>query len=169
MTLRLLLMRHAKAIATAPGLHDRDRPLNERGRRAARVVGTQLDRRGLCPELVLCSDAERAQQTAEVMAARWRRQPQLRILPELYDRMDADYVELVRAESEGASSVMLVAHNPAIHATALALTDGTRPGAGELRRHYPTAALAVLDFDAGDWPAIALGRGQLAAFLVPEE
>jgi phosphohistidine phosphatase len=167
--LRLLLVRHAKAIATAPGLRDRDRPLNERGRSAAAELGRGLAARALCPELILCSDAERARQTMEIMVGCWAREPQTRILPELYDQVDADYVGLVHAESGGAVSVMVVAHNPAIHATALALADGTQPGAGELRRHYPTAAVAVLDFDADGWPAVALGRGQLAAFIVPDE
>ncbi len=104
----------------------------------------------------------------ELLLASWPHEPEVRILPELYDRIDVDYLDIVRFEPEGATAVMLVGHNPAAHATALALA---RPEArqGELREGFPTGAVAVLDFDAATWPALVPAGGRLAAFLRPED
>jgi phosphohistidine phosphatase len=168
-SLRLLLVRHAKAVPAALGLGDRDRPLTEGGRRAAVDLGRRLAEAGFVPQLILCSDAARARETAQLASGTWRQSPELRTLPQLYERTDADYLDLVRTEPNRASCVMLVAHNPAVHATALALLDAAGAGAGELRRHYPTSATAVLDFDAADWAAVRLGSGRLAAYLLPHE
>ncbi len=60
---RLLLLRHAKSSWHDPSLADFDRPLNQRGRAAARMMGDYLVRKGLLPDLVLCSAAQRARET----------------------------------------------------------------------------------------------------------
>lgn len=166
MALRLLLVRHAKAVAAGHGVHDRDRPLSDRGRHDARALGRHLAGEGLQADLVLCSDAARARETMELIVDGWEQMPQVRVLPELYDQIDSDYFELIRDEAK-LSVVMVVAHNPAIHATALALADASSGRGREMRRHFPTAATTVLDFDAAGWPAIGLGTGRVAAFLTP--
>ena len=55
---------------------------------------------------------------------------------------------------------MLIAHNPGLHDLALGLARTSRD-AGELdalRAGLPTAALAIVAFDAGGWARIADGR-----------
>ena len=66
---RLLLLRHAKSSWDDPRLADFDRPLNERGRRAAPLVGRFMHERGVRPDLVLASPAARARHTAALVAA----------------------------------------------------------------------------------------------------
>jgi phosphohistidine phosphatase len=168
-SLRLFLLRHARAAASAPGAADRARPLVESGRRDAIRMGQRLAAEVPMADLILCSDAERARQTMDLVVAAWGRAPECRIVPELYEQIGDDYVDLLRARATGASSVMVVAHNPAIHATALALVDPEQAEAGAMRRHFPTAALAVLDVDGPDWPSLPLGSARLAAFLTPGE
>jgi phosphohistidine phosphatase len=51
----LFLLRHAKSSWDDPTLADHDRPLARRGRRAAKVMAKHLGRKGIAPELVLCS------------------------------------------------------------------------------------------------------------------
>ena len=62
MTRELLLMRHGKSDWNS-GLPDFERPLKERGRRGAQQLGNWLLERGLRPDLILSSDAERARGT----------------------------------------------------------------------------------------------------------
>ena len=59
----LLLMRHAKSSWDNPGLRDFDRPLNERGLKAAPLMGRYLRAQGIAPDLIVSSPAQRAQQT----------------------------------------------------------------------------------------------------------
>ena len=63
----LLLLRHAEA-AREPGQSDHGRALTEGGRRDARAVGAWMAEHGLAPNLVLVSDATRAQETAATRA-----------------------------------------------------------------------------------------------------
>ena len=66
----LTLLRHAKSGWDDPVARDFDRPLNPRGRRAARTVGARCGREGLAFDLVLASPAGRAIETLEEVAER---------------------------------------------------------------------------------------------------
>lgn len=63
----LVLVRHAKSSWKDPGLADRDRPLNPRGRRDAPEMGRRLAARGT-PDRIVTSPALRAATTAAVIA-----------------------------------------------------------------------------------------------------
>jgi phosphohistidine phosphatase len=38
-----------------------------------------------------------------------------------------------------------------------------------LRSKYPTAALAVINFDTGLWKSVAVNTGSLSLFLTPKD
>src|SRR2546426_8804457 len=67
-------MRHENAISHAKSswddtaLPDRDRPLNDRGKRDAPKMGKRLAKRDVKPDLILSSPARRALRTAEGVA-----------------------------------------------------------------------------------------------------
>ncbi|MBT6406343.1 MAG: histidine phosphatase family protein, partial [Rhodospirillaceae bacterium] len=55
----IYLLRHAKSSWKDPTLADFDRPLNKRGKRAAKNMAVYLGGHNPRPELVLCSAAKR--------------------------------------------------------------------------------------------------------------
>jgi phosphohistidine phosphatase len=64
--------------------------------------------------------------------------------------------------------VLMVGHNPGLHALALALTgSGKRKDLAALASKFPTGALAVIDFEAGSWSDIKPGSGRLRLFMTP--
>ena len=63
---RLILLRHAKS-DRPPGIVDLDRPLNDRGKRAAPQMGAYLAAEGLIPEAVVVSPAKRTRETWEAI------------------------------------------------------------------------------------------------------
>ena len=63
----LLLLRHAKSSWKDTNVKDFDRPLNQRGLKAAPAVGRLMRKRKLEPKLVLSSPAERARQTTQLV------------------------------------------------------------------------------------------------------
>jgi phosphohistidine phosphatase len=156
--LRLILIRHAKSAWNAPDLDDFSRPLAPRGRSAARWIGDTLRGEGWVADLVLCSPAARTRETLSLSAATAPTQ----FVQEIYDLMAADFVELIRTNGGAARSLMLVGHNSAIEATALALCSGRMDFGG-----FPTGAIVVLDFEAADWRGLVEGTGQLVAFCRP--
>ena len=61
----LLLLRHAKSSWKDVSLSDFDRPLNDRGRKAAQLIGKELAKHKPPIDLIVSSPAVRARQTVE--------------------------------------------------------------------------------------------------------
>lgn len=162
---RLILTRHAKSDWDDPTLPDHDRPLNGRGRRAARALGDWLASRGYDPEEVLCSSARRTQETWERVAdAVFETRPVLRVERALYQASPDVMLRVLRTAQ--APTVMMIGHNPGIAALA-AILPAQAPLTQEFRR-YPTAATMVVDFQADSWADVAPGRGSVLDFVRPD-
>ncbi len=168
MTRTLLVLRHAKSSWGNPRLRDFDRPLNERGRAAAALMGRTIAQRRLSPDLVLCSPAARARETLRIAAARFPNTPEIRFVESIYSARVPDLHREIRGQAGDVARLMIVGHNPAFHALANALAAS---GAGghrhALARKFPTAALAVIDFDFSYWREMAPGTGTLREFMTP--
>src|SRR5204863_5718880 len=80
---RLHLLRHAKS-GYPEGLENRDRPLTRRGRDTARRVGESLPVSLGDIDLVLCSTALRARETADLALAAFRLKPPIVFEDALY-------------------------------------------------------------------------------------
>lgn len=170
--MRLLLLRHAKSSWDDPALPDKDRPLAPRGTRASAAMGAWMADTGYIPDLVLCSSALRTRETlAGVLPAllpHMRGEPEIRLRESLYGVAGGDYRHVVATEGGTAPTLLVIGHNPATEATAQALIGGgDEKTIARLVGKYPTAALAVLDFDLVNWGDIAPKSGYLHAFIKP--
>lgn len=166
----LLLLRHAKSGWDDPQLGDHERPLAKRGARDAARIGDYLAKHDLVPDLVLCSDAVRTRATLTIVLSRVEgAAPRI-----VYDRRlylaEPDAIVAALAEVDAATDrVMVIGHNPGMHALALGLTgSGAGKALAQLALKYPTAGLAVIDFDADGWDRLAAGKGTLRAFVTPK-
>jgi len=166
---RLLLFRHAKATAFT-GHDDHDRALIERGRRDAARVAAFVAASGLIPELVVHSGARRARETAEIARAAWPRLVEARVEPRLYEASRHAVEAIVRALPDGCASVMLVGHNPSVADVANRLIGrGAELDLLRLSAKFPTAGLAVLEFDVAHWRDVKPGAAALACFATPDD
>ncbi len=166
---QLLLLRHAKAMI-GEGMEDFDRPLAERGERAARLMGRYMAQRGLIPRLVLCSPARRTRQTWEIAASELP-ETETRFIDGLYDFGSGEaLLAAIRSEGGTAGRLLLVAHNPATQNLALALAEaGDKTLRRQMMEKYPTAGLAVISLPGDGWAATAEGQGHLDAFVRPRD
>jgi phosphohistidine phosphatase len=166
--LRLLVLRHAKSDWTSGATRDFDRPLNERGRKAAPLVGAHIAAHGLQPDLVLCSPALRTLQTLELIRPHLAPPPEVAMPHALYDDGDIGYLDILRRLGGSARCLLVIGHNPACQDTVLELAGaGEEAGLDEARRKYPTATLSVIDLDVAGWEALAPGCGHLAGLAQP--
>jgi phosphohistidine phosphatase len=165
---RLILLRHAKS-DRPPGVPDRDRPLNARGRRAAPAVGGHLAQEGFRPDLALVSPSARTRETwAAIEAALGG--PETRWQPEIYEAPARRILAVIQAAPDAAATVMVVGHNPGLGDLAAELAgEGPRAARDRLALEFPTAAYAVIDFDAARWAEIAPGTGRLERFVRPRD
>ncbi len=167
----LLFLRHAKSSWSSPQLSDHDRPLNGRGRKAAKTMGRFIERRKLLPDLILCSTARRAQETLERASAQWAKMPPTRQDRALYDFSGGSgYLDLVHRADDDLNALMLVGHNPTIEILVSELIKTGAPDAlDKLARKYPSGALAELEFSVSSWRDIGPGTGTLVSFTLPRE
>jgi len=166
---RLLLLRHAKAIP-ATGRRDFDRPLIERGRRDAAQIGAFVAEIGMVPDLAIHSGAARARETAAIVLKGWPQRIEARAEPGLYDATRPALYAIVRALPDTARNVMLVGHNPGFADLANALAGrGEASDLARLAGKFPTAGLAVLEFDVDRWRDAAPGAARLARFATPDD
>ena len=170
---RLMLLRHSKTENDAPSGRDRDRRLDDRGRRDAAEIGGWMGRHPPFPGSVLVSPAVRAHQTWEIAWQAMKAlvpEPQVELVPELYGADPSQLLETIRdASAADPKTLMLVGHNPGMHELALALTgSGDAAGRKALADNLPTSGLAIFDFGIDDWADVAFRRGRLVRFMSPK-
>jgi phosphohistidine phosphatase len=162
----LYVLRHAKSDWGDSSLEDFDRPLNARGKKAAKAVGREFRKRKIKPDLVLASPAVRAQQTIERVedgyGSKFDVEDELRI----YGSEPETLVDLIKNAPDDVDRLLIVGHNPGLQDLVVKLS---RPGEllDEATEKFPTAALAEIRFDTKSWNGIAPGQGILECLVRP--
>lgn len=144
---RIYLLRHAQAAPAASGQRDFDRPLSEKGYGDAEIIADRAADRGFKPDIVLSSTAIRCRSTADAVHRAMGPTVDIRYVDELYNASTETYLEIIDAQN-AATAVMLVGHNPTIEHTLEELI-GHEAYVEALPDGFPTAGLAVVDYDAG--------------------
>ena len=163
----LYLLRHAKSSWNDASIGDHDRPLNDRGRKAAPAIGNWLRDHDCRIDHALVSTAVRARETWQLVSACLKRPPEASLEEGLYLCGAAVLLNRLRQVEPDITSCLLVAHNPDMQQLALTLAgSGNEGDLDALRGKYPTGGLAVLSF-AGAWRNLDRGGAILTDFIRP--
>jgi phosphohistidine phosphatase len=159
----LLIVRHGEA---ERGADDRERPLLPSGRAESADLGQRLRRKGLVPDLVLCSPARRAQETWREIEAALGRSIETRLDGRLYPGEPGEVLAAVAGVPNAVGTLMIVGHNPGLHALARRLaTRGDGALLARLASGLATGTGVELAFDARRWTR--LGGGALMKLFTP--
>jgi phosphohistidine phosphatase len=148
----LLLLRHAEAEQSPPGLGDFDRMLTERGHAQAQQAATSIAATALSIDIVLASPARRARDTISIVAETLGLPISIDFDPHLYLGSPDALLQALRLIRPDAHTVLLVGHNPGI--SELAQQLGGSGHDVSLR----TAGLCHLTFAHADWDALGTGK-----------
>ena len=160
---QLTLMRHAKSSWHHEDLTDFERPLNERGRRAAPLIGAYLGQRFERFDCIVSSPATRAITTARMVCqALGQDDNEILVIPALYLAEPDTLLEVIRALDTKHNSALLVGHNPGISHT------GFRLAAMERRKELPTAAALSLELPVRYWRQASFGGARLIELQTPK-
>jgi phosphohistidine phosphatase len=155
-------MRHAKSTWKETDLADHDRPLNKRGRRDAPAVGALLRREDLLPDLILCSTATRARETAKALVETSGYGGEIKYKRSLYAAPPDAVLRALRGLADKHGRVMVIGHNPGLEELLEMLT-------GEEER-LTTAAVAHVALHIEGWAALRdHGDGELLALWRPRD
>ncbi|WNM23223.1 SixA phosphatase family protein [Demequina capsici] len=160
----LILARHAKAEAPAPGLSDMDRALAVIGRKASMHLGEALTEAGLVPDLALVSPASRTRQTWKLMATALPA-CESRVVDAIYETHVPGLLrELTTVDVDG--TVVVVGHEPTSSAAAafLAGPGSDKTALQRVAHGLPTATAAVLEFDC-EWAELGPRTARLLAVV----
>lgn len=172
---RLILLRHAKSSWDRADLPDAARPLSKRGERTAPLIGAFIQRADLLPDLVLCSTARRALQTAKRAMDSWRREPHFEELDDLYMATPREILTVLSDHGGHEASILVIGHNPGLgDLAAWLVNDGDSRDIRRLKDKFPTAALAVIDLPIEKWQdladtAVDNWGGKLTHYVTPRD
>ena len=141
---------------------DKDRPLNDRGKRDAPKMGERLAKRDVKPNLILSSPAKRALKTAEIIAKKLDyKLKDIVVDNRLYAVEADDLLRVIRGLGDKAERVMLFGHNPELTELAHRLSSKIT--------HMPTCAVAEFTFDAKSWSYIGKGKPSSVTLDYPKQ
>lgn len=167
---RLTLLRHAKSSWDDTVPRDFDRPLNAKGLRAARTMGRHLRDRGMRFDHVVASPAVRVVETldgvwegyGETLKPVWDRR--------IYLASCVNLLDVVRETPAEVSDLLMAGHNPGLEDLVLMLVPDRDddPLRDSLEEKFPTASVAVLEFD-GEWSSLDARGARLTYFIRPRD
>lgn len=150
----LYLIRHGKSSWDNPGLMDIDRPLSERGKRDAPVMGQFLKNKQLNPDLFLSSPAKRALTTAQAIAVELGyNSDYIQTDQDIYHADVYELLRRVRSIGDENNEVLLFGHNPGF-------TDFANFLTGMDIYNLPTCGIVCIDFHIDSWSEIGRESGE---------
>ncbi len=157
----LYLIRHAKSSWKHPGLSDIERPLNNRGKRDAPLMGEKIKLREILPELIVTSPAIRARITAKNIALEIGfPEEEILVNDNIYDSSSTELINVIHDFDNKYNSIMMFGHNPGFTMINNYLTD-----------HYidniPTCGVVGIQFSTS-WKSIQSGSGKTLFFIYPK-
>lgn len=157
----LFILRHAKSSWVDAEMSDFERPLNDRGKKAAHFMGELMVEHDLEPYVILSSPAIRAKSTAQLLRKAAKFDAEIRYEHRIYEASPNSLLQVVTEIDNAYNSAMLVGHNPGIEGFIRYLTEHPET--------MPTAALAVVELEIDSWDAINAGGGELRKVFRPRE
>jgi phosphohistidine phosphatase len=165
------LFRHAKSDWHDRRLRDFDRPLNDRGRKGAALMGKHIISHGIRWQRIISSPAVRAAETIELAGEAAERTFPINWDRRIYLASSATLLDLLREADDAADSILMIGHNPGLEDVIFDLVpdDGSSPLRDLVEEKFPTATYAVLEMDIDRWADIKDGTARLVHMMRPRD
>lgn len=139
-------MRHAKSSWKDANVPDHDRPVKKKGEKDVKAMAKMLKHKKHLPDLILCSSAERAKQTAVLFKKASSYEGKIEYNDKLYMAEVPDLIAALKESPKKAKSVMVIGHNPGLEALLQTLTGKVET--------LPTSSIAYISLPIEEWPEI---------------
>jgi len=159
----LLIVRHTQAAGTAAAPSDFERPLTDEGRVQAEAQGRFLQRSGMVPDVVACSAAHRAAETAALLAQGAGVTRDIAHERHLYNATGQELLEYVQSTPGEVGRLAVVAHMPGVGELLSLLTTRHM----DLAHVYKAGTIAVVQSEEPRWDAFNYGSGTLSVLFPP--
>lgn len=159
----ITLIRHAKSSWDNANLSDFERPLNARGRRDAEFMSNLLPTILPNPEMIYCSKAERARETAEYFLNKYNF-PREKVIYDhgIYENGIRFLIKLIQKTPDNINNLVIIGHNPDITAFSNAFTLNYYD-------NIPTCGIIGIEFDLEKWTDFANVVGRAVFYEYPKK
>lgn len=159
---KLLIVRHAKSDWGNAGISDFNRPINERGRINAPIMGKRLREKGVLPDEVISSPALRAITTAKLITSELGFAIEnIKSEKAIYEATCSTLLKIVNDLGNEHDFVALFGHNNGITDLAVYLTNA------EIF-NIPTSGMVMIYFPFDDWKMAGKETGDVEFFDYPK-
>ncbi|MHC1707028.1 MAG: histidine phosphatase family protein [Bacteroidales bacterium] len=158
----LYIVRHAKSDWSQPGQKDSDRILLPKGIKRTERILVYLNRKEIIPDLIICSHAVRAMETARLIA-RGLGYPveNIQIDKTIYASDEDQILDVIYGVSDDINSLLIVGHNPEFTNLSNLFTDNPI-------EWLPTSGVVSVSFDTKRWNQINTAGRTTNFFIYPK-
>lgn len=159
---RVVVVRHAKSVHYGYD-DDFNRDLSDRGKKDARLVSSELARKGILPDIMVSSPAKRAIKTARIYAENLNfEKKEILEVEDIYDGLTtSEFIELINKFPGNVNTGFIFGHNPGFHY----FVSNLLPSFGG---DMPTCSTVGIDFEVNTWGEVEARAGILAFQFVPK-
>lgn len=158
----LVIIRHAKSSWEEPYLNDHQRPLAERGIKDAPKMGNRLKKKGIFPDAIISSDAERAKATALITAESLDfPSEKIHFTPDLFHASGSKILSEIKNTDNAVDTLFVFGHNPGQNDLIWKL-------GGEID-NLPTSGQFGFKFDVNKWSDIDKKNAKIWFFDYPKK
>ena len=175
MTKKLILLRHAKSYWGEGGRflfkgNDHDRPLNERGRKATKLMSQYFLDNDINVDFIFSSTAKRALETMLPFKNNLISNFGYEIHKKLYTFNYYDLLTFTKKIDNKYQKIMLISHNPGIQDFCLEYVKNKKNNLDfeKLKLKFPTCAVAILLANTKNWSSIDKKGFELKKFITPK-
>ena len=158
----IILFRHAKSDWDATYSSDHQRPINQRGIKASKLMGSYLAKINEIPDLIISSSALRALQTMEnaISAGKW--ESKITVKKEVYHASVSTLIDLIKRTKNIYSNICIIGHEPTFSYFLESITD-------ESVFKFPTATMAKIILKVESWNNLDDKSSKLLWLKKPKE
>lgn len=158
----ILLVRHGKSDWAHSQMTDFERPLNHRGHKSSIEMAERASSKGIIPQLIVSSPANRAITTAQHFSEVWNIPIEnIQLEPSIYEANTTALLQVLNKLDNQYDFIALFGHNPG-------LTDFSNFLADAHIYNMPTAGTVLIEFPFEDWALVSQHTGSLSSFDYPK-
>jgi phosphohistidine phosphatase len=158
---KLFLIRHAKSDWSNHHLEDFDRPLNDRGKKNAAMMGKILKTKKIYPDLIISSPAYRARETTKRIVKKLNYYDEVMYNEHLYEATLGAILEIMNFIEDEYDDVFIIGHNPSLNMLGFYLVD--------FNENLPTCGVLQIHFDCDTWREASKKNAKLISFEYPKK
>ena len=159
----LTLIRHGKSSWDDPSLSDWERPLKDRGKKDALLIGYRLKEKKIIPDKIISSSAKRAYDSAKRIAECVKfPESEIAITDDIYLAAMEQLIQIVQNLNDEWDYVFMFGHNP--YFTEFANLFGKKT-----INNLPTTGVFQITFNCDKWADISLNNGKDTYLLTPKQ